>query len=153
VVGIPGVTAWYGLTRICLPKEGETIVVSAASGAVGSVVGQLAKACGCRAVGIAGGHDKYSYVAEELGFDACVDYKAHTDATLLYEALEAATPDGVDGCFENVGGPVFDAVLARMNGVVRIALCDMISGYDGEWSVPDFIDTDLGCQVGWFPVS
>jgi NADPH-dependent curcumin reductase len=132
VVGIPGVTAWYGLTRICLPKEGETIVVSAASGAVGSVVGQLAKACGCRAVGIAGGHDKYSYVAEELGFDACVDYKAHTDATLLYEALEAATPDGVDGCFENVGGPVFDAVLARMNGVVRIALCDMISGYDGE---------------------
>jgi NADPH-dependent curcumin reductase CurA len=132
VVGIPGVTAWYGLTQICLPKEGETIVVSAASGAVGSVVGQLAKARGCRAVGIAGGHDKCSYVVDELGFDACVDYKAHTDATSLYEALEAATPDGVDGCFENVGGPVFDAVLARMNAFGRIALCGMISGYDGD---------------------
>ena len=132
VVGIPGVTAWYGLTQICLPKEGETIVVSAASGAVGSAVGQLAKARGCRAVGIAGGHDKCSYVVDELGFDACVDYKAHTDATSLYEALKAATPDGVDGCFENVGGPVFDAVLARMNAFGRIALCGMISGYDGE---------------------
>jgi NADPH-dependent curcumin reductase CurA len=131
-VGMPGVTAWYGLTQICLPKEGETVVVSAASGAVGSAVGQLAKAHGCRAVGIAGGSEKCSYVVDELGFDACVDYKANTDAKSLYEALKAATPNGVDGCFENVGGPVFDAVLARMNAFGRIALCGMISGYDGE---------------------
>ncbi|MGH3897637.1 MAG: NADP-dependent oxidoreductase [Pseudonocardiaceae bacterium] len=131
-VGMPGVTAWYGLTQICLPKEGETVVVSAAGGAVGGVVGQLAKARGCRAVGIAGGSDKCRYVVDELGFDACVDYKAHTEAKSLYEALEAATPNGVDGCFENVGGPVFDAVLARMNAFGRVALCGMISGYDSE---------------------
>ncbi|MGH3822911.1 MAG: NADP-dependent oxidoreductase [Pseudonocardiaceae bacterium] len=131
-VGMPGVTAWYGLTQICLPKEGETVVVSAASGAVGSAVGQLAKARNCRAVGIAGGRDKCSYVVDELGFDACVDYKAHTEAKSLYEALEAATPNGVDGCFENVGGRVFDAALARMNSFGRIALCGMISGYEGE---------------------
>lgn len=130
-VGMPGVTAWYGLTQICLPKQGETVVVSAASGAVGSVVGQLAKVRGCRAVGIAGGSDKCSYVVDDLGFDACVDYKAHTDAKSLYEALEAVTPNGVDACFENVGGRVFDAVLARMNSFGRIALCGMISGYDG----------------------
>ena len=131
-VGMPGVTAWYGLTQICKPMPGQTIVVSAASGAVGSAVGQLAKARGCRAVGIAGGADKCAYVVNELGFDACVDYKAHPDPKALYEALKAATPDGVDGCFENVGGAVFDAVLARMNAFGRIALCGMISGYDGE---------------------
>jgi len=131
-VGMPGVTAWYGLTQICKPKEGETVVVSAASGAVGSAVGQLAKARGCRAVGIAGGADKCDYVVKELGFDACVDYKAHKDSKALYEAIKAATPDGVDGCFENVGGAVFDAVLSRMNAFGRIALCGMISGYDGE---------------------
>ena len=131
-VGMPGVTAWYGLTQICQPKAGETVVVSAASGAVGSAVGQLAKVRGCRAVGIAGGADKCRYVTDELGFDACIDYKAHRDAKSLYEALKEATPDGVDGCFENVGGPVFDAVLSRMNAFGRIALCGMISGYDGE---------------------
>jgi NADPH-dependent curcumin reductase len=131
-VGMPGVTAWYGLTQICKPQPGKTIVVSAASGAVGSAVGQLAKVRGCRAVGIAGGADKCGYVVNELGFDACVDYKAHADAKSLYEALKAATPDGIDGAFENVGGPVFDAVLGRMNAFGRIALCGMISGYDGE---------------------
>ena len=131
-VGMPGVTAWYGLTQICKPQAGQTIVVSAASGAVGSAVGQLAKVRGGRAVGIAGGPDKCGYVVSELGFDACIDYKAHTDPTSLYVALKAATPDGVDGAFENVGGPVFDAVLARMNAFGRIALCGMISGYDGE---------------------
>ena len=131
-VGMPGVTAWYGLTQICKPEPGKTVVVSAASGAVGSVVGQLAKARGCRAVGIAGGPEKCAYVVNELGFDACVDYKAHKDPKALYEALKAVTPDGVDGCFENVGGAVFDAVLARMNAFGRIALCGMISGYDGE---------------------
>ena len=131
-VGMPGVTAWYGLMKICQPKPGQTIVVSAASGAVGSAVGQLAKTRGCRAVGIAGGADKCSFVTGELGFDACIDYKAHADAKALYAALKAATPDGVDGNFENVGGPILDAVLARMNAFGRIALCGMISGYDGQ---------------------
>ncbi len=131
-VGMPGVTAWYGLLKICQPKAGQTVVVSAASGAVGSVVGQLAKSRGCRAVGIAGGAEKCDYVTGELGFDACVDYKAHRDPKSFYEALKAATPDGVDGCFENVGGMVFDGTLARMNAFGRIALCGMISGYDGE---------------------
>ena len=131
-VGMPGVTAWYGLMKICQPKAGQTIVVSAASGAVGSAVGQLAKARGCRAVGIAGGADKCGYVTDELGFDACIDYKAHPDPKSLYQALKEATPDGVDGCFENVGGTVLDAVLARMNAFGRIALCGMISGYDGQ---------------------
>ena len=131
-VGMPGVTAWYGLVKIIQPKAGQTVVVSAASGAVGSAVGQLAKARGCKVVGIAGGADKCNYVVGELGFDACVDYKAHTDAKALYEALKEATPDGIDGSFENVGGLVFEAVLARMNAFGRIALCGMISGYDGE---------------------
>jgi NADPH-dependent curcumin reductase len=131
-VGMPGVTGWYGLIKICQPKAGQTIVVSAASGAVGSVVGQLAKARGCRAVGIAGGTDKCRYVVDELGFDACVDYKAHRDAKALYQALKEATPDGVDGSFENVGGVVMDVTLARMNAFGRIALCGMISGYNGQ---------------------
>jgi NADPH-dependent curcumin reductase CurA len=131
-VGMPGVTAWYGLIKICQPKAGQTIVVSAASGAVGSAVGQLAKSRGCRAVGIAGGADKCGYVTRELGFDACVDYKAHPDSKSLYQALKEATPDGVDGCFENVGGTVLDVTLARMNAFGRIALCGMISGYDGQ---------------------
>ena len=131
-VGMPGVTAWYGLMKICEPKPGQTIVVSAASGAVGSAVGQLAKARGCRAVGTAGGADKCRYVVEELGFDACIDYKAHRDPKSLYNALKEATPDGVDGCFENVGGAVLDATLARRNAFGRIALCGMISGYNGE---------------------
>src|SRR6476469_686650 len=123
VVGMPGVTAWYGLMKICQPKAGQTIVVSAASGAVGSAVGQLAKSRGCRAVGIAGGADKCGYVTRELGFDACVDYKAHRDSKSLYQALKDATPDGVDGCFENVGGMVLDVTLARMNAFGRIAMC------------------------------
>ena len=131
-VGMPGVTAWYGLVRICEAKAGQTISVSAASGAVGSVVGQLAKARGCRAVGIAGGREKCDYVTNELGFDACIDYKQHPDSKSLYAALKAATPDGIHGHFENVGGAVLDAVLVRMNEFGRIALCGMISGYDGK---------------------
>ncbi|MEQ5838411.1 NADP-dependent oxidoreductase [Paraburkholderia acidicola] len=127
-VGMTGVTAWYGLNRIIAPKAGETVVVSAASGAVGSVVGQLAKLAGCRAIGIAGGADKCRYVVDSLGFDACVDYKAGN----LYQDLKAATPDGVDGYFDNVGGDVLDVTLARMNAFGRIALCGMIAGYDGE---------------------
>ena len=131
-VGMPGVTAWYGLTKICEAKSGQTITVSAASGAVGSAVGQLAKARGCRAVGVAGGPEKCRYVIDELGFDACIDYKQHSDSTSLYRALKAATPDGIHGHFENVGGAVLDAALARMNDFGRIALCGMISGYDGK---------------------
>ena len=127
-VGMPGVTAWYGLNRIIAPKAGETIAVSAASGAVGSVVGQLAKRAGCRVVGIAGGAEKCRYVVETLGFDACVDYKAGK----LHEDLKAATPNGVDGYFENVGGDVLDETLLRMNAFGRIALCGMIAGYDGK---------------------
>ena len=130
-VGMPGVTAWYGLTRICAPKMGATVVVSAASGAVGSAVGQLAKVRGCRAVGIAGGADKCRHVVDELGFDACIDYKAHADSKALYQALKEATPEGVEGYFENVGGRVLDAVLPRMNAFGRIAVCGMISGYNG----------------------
>ena len=126
VAGMPGVTAWYGLLRIGEPKPGETVVVSAASGAVGSVVGQVAKLKGCRAVGIAGGAAKCKYVVEELGFDACVDYKAPAFA----EALQAATPEGIDIYFENVGGRVLDAVLPRLNAYARIPFCGYISEYD-----------------------
>jgi NADPH-dependent curcumin reductase CurA len=128
VVGMPGMTAWYGLNQIMVPKPGETVVVSAASGAVGSVVGQLAKLKGCRVVGIAGGKEKCDYVVKELGFDACVDYKAGN----LVADLAAATPDGIDAVFENVGGQVLDASLARMNPFGRIAVCGLIAGYNGE---------------------
>jgi len=127
-VGMPGVTAYYGLYEICRPRLSETIVVSAASGAVGSVVGQLAKRSGCRAVGIAGGKAKCDYVVEELGFDACVDYKAADFAA----GLAAATPAGIDGLFENVGGPVFEAALQRMNPFGRVALCGLIAGANGR---------------------
>ena len=132
VVGMPGVTAWYGLMKICGPKPGATILVSAASGAVGGVVGQLARAKACRAIGIAGGAEKCAYVLDELGFDACIDYKEHADPKSLYRALKEATPGGIDGHFENVGGAILDAALARMNPFGRIAVCGMISGYDGQ---------------------
>ena len=131
-VGMPGVTAWYGLSKIIAPKAGETVVVSAATGAVGSAFAALAKARGCRAVGIAGGPEKCKYAVEELGFDACIDYKLHPDAASLSKALKEACPDGIDGYFENVGGMVLDAVLLRMNAFGRIAVCGMIAGYDGK---------------------
>lgn len=127
-VGMPGVTAWIGLNRIIEAKAGETIVVSAASGAVGSVVGQLASLMGCRAVGIAGGAEKCRYVTETLNFDACIDYKSQD----VGSALKQAAPDGVDGDFENVGGQILDAVLPRMNAFGRIAVCGLIAGYNGE---------------------
>ncbi|MDB5940442.1 MAG: NADP-dependent oxidoreductase-like protein [Ramlibacter sp.] len=131
-VGMPGVTAWFGLVKIIEPKAGDTLVVSAASGAVGSAFGALAKARGCRVIGIAGGADKCRYVTEQLGFDACLDYKQHKDAVSLSKALKEAAPAGVDGYFENVGGMVMDAVMLRMNAFSRIALCGMIAGYDGQ---------------------
>jgi NADPH-dependent curcumin reductase CurA len=132
VVGMPGVTAWVGLNTIIEPKAGETIVVSAASGAVGSVVGQLAKAKGCRAVGLAGGPEKCKAVVDEFGFDACIDYKQHPDLKSLSAALKQACPQGIDGYFENVGGLILEAVLLRANAFSRIAMCGMIAGYNGE---------------------
>ena len=126
VAGMPGVTAWYGLLRIGQPKPGETVVVAAASGAVGSVVGQIARLKGCRAVGIAGGAIKCDYVVNELGFDACVDYKSDT----FDSALRQATADGIDIYFENVGGRIFDAVLPLLNAFARIPFCGYISEYD-----------------------
>jgi NADPH-dependent curcumin reductase CurA len=126
VLGMPGVTAWVGLLDICQPKAGETVVVSAASGAVGSAVGQIAKLKGCRVVGIAGGKAKCDYVVKELGFDACVDYKAGR----LNEDLRAAAPKGIDCYFENVGGEILDAVLKQMNAFSRIAVCGLISQYN-----------------------
>jgi hypothetical protein len=128
VLGMPGMTAWYGLNRIMRVSKGETILVSAASGAVGSAVGQLAKLQGCRAVGIAGGPEKCAYVVDQLGFDVCVDYKAGN----LAADLAAAAPDGIDALFENVGGAGFDAALPLMNAFGRIALCGLIAGYNGD---------------------
>jgi len=126
-VGMPGATAWIGLNRIIEAKAGETIVVSAASGAVGSVAGQLARLAGCRAVGIAGGTEKCRYVTDELKFDACIDYKSQD----VGQTLKEAAPGGIDGYFENVGGEILDAVLPRMNAFGRIALCGLIAGYNG----------------------
>jgi len=131
-VGMPGVTAWVGLMTIIEPKAGETVVVSAASGAVGAVVGQLAKAQGCRVVGLAGGPEKCKAVTDEFGFDACIDYRQHPDLKSLSTALKEACPKGIDGYFENVGGLILDAVMLRSNAFSRIAMCGMIAGYNGE---------------------
>lgn len=131
-VGMPGVTAWYGLVKIINPKAGETVVVSAATGAVGSAFAALAKARGCRVVGIAGGPEKCKYAVEELGFDECIDYRVHNDLKTMAKALKDACPNGIDGYFENVGGYILDAVLLRTNAFARIALCGMIAGYDGQ---------------------
>ncbi|HUH83910.1 MAG TPA: NADP-dependent oxidoreductase [Stellaceae bacterium] len=126
VVGMPGVTAYVGLLDIGQPKAGETVVVSAASGAVGSVVGQIAKLRDCRVVGVAGGKEKCDFVVKELGFDACIDHRAGD----LDAALAAAAPKGIDVYFENVGGPLLDAVLLRCNPFARIPLCGMVSQYN-----------------------
>jgi NADPH-dependent curcumin reductase CurA len=133
-VGMPGVTAWYGLNKIIAPKKGETVVVSAATGAVGSVVGQLAKIAGAKTVGIAGGPEKCAYAREELGYDSCVDHKS---ADFVAE-LKAALPNGVDGLFENVGGVPFATCMRRLNDFARIALCGLIASYEG--GVPTALD-------------
>ena len=125
-LGMPGWTAYFGLLEVGQPKAGETVAVSAASGAVGSVVGQIARIKGCRAVGIAGGPEKCRYVKEELGFDACVDYKAGN----LAADLKAAAPNGIDVYFENVGGEILDTVLLQMNLRGRIPVCGLISAYN-----------------------
>ena len=127
LLGMPGATAWYGTTKILEPGASQTLVVTAATGAVGGVVGQLAKARGARVVGIAGGASKCAYAVKELGFDACIDYKAAG----WQDGFKAAVPGGVDRVFENVGGEIFDTILARMNPFGRIAVCGLISGYNG----------------------
>ena len=127
-VGMPGRTAYFGLLRVGLPKSGETIVVSAASGAVGTVVGQMGKILGCKVVGVAGGEKKCSYVKDELGFDECIDYKAGN----IQEELSKACPDGIDIYFENVGGPVSKAVASLLNEGSRVPICGFISAYNSE---------------------
>lgn len=126
VLGMPGMTAYVGLSEIGQPKAGETVVVSAASGAVGSMVGQIARIKGARAVGIAGGPAKCRYVTDELGFDACVDHRASD----LADRLKAACPGGIDVYFENVGGPVFEAVFPLLNDFARIPVCGQIATYN-----------------------
>ncbi len=132
VLGMPGLTAYAGLTQIGQPKAGESLVVAAASGPVGATVGQIGKILGLHVVGIAGGPEKCTHVVETLGFDACIDYKADG----FPDALRAAVPDGVDIYFENVGGAVFDAVLPLLNPLARIPLCGLISQYNAT-SLPD----------------
>lgn len=134
-VGMPGVTAWYGVNRIIAPKQGETLVVSAATGAVGTVVGHLAKKAGARAVGIAGGPEKCSFAVKELGFDACIDHRAADFA----EAFKKALPNGIDGVFENVGGLPLQLCMRRLNPFSRVAICGLVaSRYDGTASsIPD----------------
>ena len=129
-LGMPGTTAYFGLLEIGQPKEGETVVVSAASGAVGGIVGQIAKIKGCRAVGIAGGPQKCAYLTDELGFDAAIDHRAAGDEKAMAAALKEACPKGIDVYFDNVGGYTLDAVLTRINLHARIAICGMISEYN-----------------------
>ena len=132
VLGMPGLTAWAGLTQIGQPKAGETLVVASASGPVGATVGQIGKILGLRVVGVAGGPEKCAHVVDTLGFDACIDHKAEGFA----QALKAAVPDGIDIYFENVGGAVFDAVMPRLNPSARIPVCGLISQYNAT-SLPD----------------
>jgi NADPH-dependent curcumin reductase len=133
-LGMPGVTAWYGLNRIIEPKSGETVLVSAATGAVGSVVGQLAELAGARPVGIAGGREKCAYAVKELGYDVCVDHKSPN----FSEELKIAVPNGVDGLFENVGGDPFQQALRRLNDFSRVAVCGLIASYEGaRTTLPD----------------
>ena len=143
VLGMPGMTAYFGLLDVGQPRPGETVVVSAASGAVGQVVGQIGKIMGCRVVGIAGGARKCAFVKDELGFDACVDYKAGND---LDAALRAVCPKGIDVYFDNVGGEVSDAVLRNINFFGRIALCGSISQYNA--TTPPMGPRLLGTFVG-----
>ena len=127
VLGVTGITAYFGLLEIGKPKQGETVVVSAAAGSVGSIVGQIARIRGCHVVGIAGGKDKCHWLTSELGFDAAVDYKD----SAVFKALRAAAPKGIDVYFDNVGGDILEACLPLMNNYGRIACCGAISQYDG----------------------
>ena len=131
VLGMPGMTGYFGLMEVGQPRAGETVVVSGAAGAVGQTVGQLAKIKGCRAVGIAGGPDKCRWVVEELGFDACIDYKSGS----VRDGLKQHCPDGVDIYFDNVGGEILDTVLTRINRKARIVICGAISQYNNTTPV------------------
>lgn len=141
VLGMPGATAYRGVTEICQPKPGETVVISAASGAVGSIAGQLAKRAGARVVGVAGGAEKCLYVQEALGFDNCVDHRALD----LRRELAAACPNGIDAYFENVGGDVQAAVFDLLNPFARVAMCGMVSQYNEAVFPPG---PNLGFVVG-----
>jgi NADPH-dependent curcumin reductase len=150
VVGMTGMTAWYGIHKIMEPKPGDTVVVSAAAGAVGSVAGQLARIAGARVVGLAGGDDKCRYVTEELGFDACIDYKTAADAKALAALISAAAPKGVDAHFENVGGDVLNAVMSLLNPFARVAICGLIADYN---SIPGQVPKSAILNPGMFLVS
>jgi NADPH-dependent curcumin reductase CurA len=139
VCGATGLTAYFGLTDLGAPKAGETLLVSAASGAVGSIVGQIGKILGMRVVGVTGGPEKCAYLTGELGFDAAVDYRAAD----FQARLEAATPHGVDVNFENVGGAIMDAVMRRMNLFSRLVLCGLISSYNEAEAAPGDFTTVL----------
>jgi NADPH-dependent curcumin reductase CurA len=139
IMGMPGFTAWAGLTQIGAPKAGETLVVAAATGPVGATVGQIAKIMGLRVVGIAGGAEKCAYAVEKLGFDACIDHKSAS----FKADLKAAVPNGIDIYFENVGGHVFDAVVGLLNPFARVPVCGLIAGYNAT-SLPEGPD-----RMGW----
>ncbi len=139
ILGMPGITAYFGLLDLGQPQSGETVVVSAGSGAVGAIVGQIAKIKGCRTVGIAGSDEKNAYCIDELGFDAAINYKTSKN---LVKDLRAACPDGVDVYFDNVGGPVSDAVMMCLNNHARIPVCGQISGYNSE-------EVDVGPRLIW----
>jgi NADPH-dependent curcumin reductase CurA len=141
ILGMPGATAYAGVTEICKPRAGETFVVSAASGAVGSVAGQLAKRAGARVVGIAGGPEKCLWVQDSLGFDDCVDHRSLD----LRQELQAACPNGIDCYFENVGGAVQAAVFDQLNAFARVAMCGMVSQYNEKTMPPG---PNLGFVIG-----
>jgi len=151
VLGMPGFTGWHGLMEYGRPKAGETLVVAAATGPVGSMVGQLAKSLGLRAVGIAGGADKCALATDTFGFDACIDHRAHGDARSLRAALKDAAPDGIDIYFENVGGKVLEAVMPLMNPHGRIPVCGMISWYNAG-SLGEGADAPMSAPALWRPI-
>lgn len=151
VLGMPGFTGWHGLMKYGRPKAGETLVVAAATGPVGSMVGQLAKALGLRTVGIAGGAEKCALATETFGFDACIDHRAHDTARSLRAAIKDAAPKGVDIYFENVGGKVLAAVMPLMNPHGRIPICGMISWYNAG-GLGAGADTALSAPALWRPI-
>jgi NADPH-dependent curcumin reductase CurA len=137
VLGMPGRTAWFGLLEAGAPKRGETVLVSGAAGAVGSIVAQLAKLKGCRVIGVAGGVEKSRFLVEELGLDAALDYKQHRSAASVAEALKEMAPEGIDIYFDNVGGMISDAAVTQMKVAGRIVICGQISQYNGGLDNPD----------------
>lgn len=149
VLGMPGLTGWYGLTELGKPQKGETLVVAAATGPVGSMVGQIAKSMGLRTVGIAGGSDKCKLAVEHFGFDTCLDHRAYDTAADLRRALADECPKGVDIYFENVGGKVLDAILPLMNPHGRIPICGMIAWYNEGGLGADAIEKTLTAPQLW----